>query len=98
MRTQSTDTDPVIERIQVAGLRRLTPTQRFQMANRLTRSVFTLSWGNFRRKHAHLGEREAALLWVRLLYGDDLAERVSAYLEHMEHQEDQKGQKHRSTG
>ncbi len=82
MRTQSTDTDPVIEQMQIAGLRRLTPGQRFQMANSLTRSAFSLSWSNFRRKHAELDEREVALLWVRLLYGEDLAERVSHYLEH----------------
>jgi hypothetical protein len=50
------------------------------MANSLTRAVFTLSWGNFRRKHSHLDERAAALLWVRLLYGHDLAERLSHYL------------------
>ena len=43
MRTQSNDTDPTFERIQIAGLRRLTPCQRFQMANSLTRGVFTLS-------------------------------------------------------
>jgi hypothetical protein len=87
MRTQSTDTDPSVERIQIEGLRRLTPTQRFQIANRLTRSAFTLSWANFRRKHADLDENEAALLWVRVLYGDDLADRVSAYVKDLEDQE-----------
>jgi len=81
MRTQSSDTDPAIERLQIAGLRRLSPGQRFQMANRLTRSVFLLSWQNFRRRHADLGEDAVALRWVRLLYGDDLATRVAAYLE-----------------
>ncbi len=101
MRTQSTDTDANVERIQIEGLRRRKPPQRFQMANRLTRSAFTLSWGNFRRKHANLSESEAALLWVRLLYGDDLAERVDAYLEDPQSRQDhesQEGRESHSTG
>jgi hypothetical protein len=81
LKTQSADTDPVIERMQISGLRRLTPGQRFQMANSLTRTVFALSWDNFRRKHAELDENEACFLWVRLLYGDDMAQRVITYIE-----------------
>lgn len=81
MRTQSSDTDPTIERMQIEGLRRLSPGQRFQIANNLTCNVFTLSWRNFRRRYADLDEDAASLLWIRLLYGDDLADRVAAYLE-----------------
>jgi hypothetical protein len=80
MRTQSSDTDPIVEQMQIAGLRRLSPWQRFELANRLTRSAFALSWHNFRRRHADLDDAAASLLWVRLLYGDDLADRVGAYL------------------
>jgi hypothetical protein len=81
MRTQSSDTNPVVEQMQIAGLRRLSPWQRFELANQLTRSVFALSWQNFRRRHADLDDDAAALHWVRLLYGDDLAARVAAYME-----------------
>ena len=80
MRPQSTDTPLQIEQLQIAGLRRLSPGQRFHLANDLTCDVFALSWRNFCRKHANLDEPAAALLWVRLLYGEDLAARVAAYL------------------
>ena len=80
MRPQSSDTPLQIEQLQIAGLRRLSPGQRFHLANDLTRDVFALSWHNFRRQHADLDEPAVALLWVRLLYGDDLAARVAAYL------------------
>jgi hypothetical protein len=73
--------------MQISGLRRLTPGQRFQMANSLTRNVFALSWHNFRRKHAELDENAACFLWVRLLYGDDMAQRVSTYIERCKHQQ-----------
>lgn len=80
MRTQSSDTNPMVEQMQIAGLRRLSPWQRFELANRLTRGAFALSWQNFRRRYADLDEEALALHWVRLLYGADLASRVAAYL------------------
>lgn len=81
MRTQSSDTAPVVEQMQIAGLRRLSPGQRFALANQLTCSVFALSWQNFRRRHADQDEDAVARIWVQLLYGADLAARLAAYLE-----------------
>jgi hypothetical protein len=80
MRTQSIDTDPDVERIQVEGLRRFTLAQRLALASMLTRSVFTLSWQGFRRRYPDVPEAELRIRWCELLYGPDLAQRVAAYL------------------
>ncbi len=79
MRTQSSDTDPTVERMQIEGLRRLTPSRRFEIASNLSRSVFALSWRGFRRRYADLDDEAASLLWVSLLYGEELASRVALY-------------------
>ncbi len=78
MRTQSRDTNPTVEALQIAGLRRLTPGQRLGIARRLTRGTFAVSWRNFRARYADLDDEGAVVLWVRLLYGSELADRVAA--------------------
>ena len=80
MRTQSIDTDPTIERIQIEGLRRMTPMQRLLLADSWTRDIQALSWAGLRRLHPEADELELRLLWVAHLYGAELAERVRAYL------------------
>ena len=81
MKTQSIDTDPVIERMQIEAMRQLQPGQRFQIACSLTRSAFALSWRNFQSLHKDLDQTSLRILWVRNLYGDDLANRLFTYLE-----------------
>jgi hypothetical protein len=80
LRTQSSDTPPDVERVQIEGLRRLTPTQRLGLAAMLTHSTFALSMRGFRRLHPELREQELSILWCRLLYGAELAEKVAAFL------------------
>lgn len=80
MRTQSSDTPPDVEQVQIEGLRRLSPTQRLALAAMLTRSTFALSWQGLYRRHPDMPEDELRILWCRLLYGPELAERVEDYL------------------
>ena len=80
LRTQSSDTSPNIERMQIQALRRLTPTQRLALAAMLTRSPYALSWQGLRRRHPDLPEEELRIIWCEMLYGRELAEKVAAYL------------------
>ena len=82
MRAQSSDTPLDIERVQIEGLRRMTPNQRLALAAMLTRSTFALSWQGFRRAHPDLSEEQLRIRWCSLLYGPELAERVADALAH----------------
>ncbi len=82
MRIQSRDTPPDVEQMQIEGMRRFTPEQRFEMAAMLTRFTFSLSWEGLRRRYPDLHEDELRIVWCRLLYGPELAERVAAYIAH----------------
>ena len=64
----------------MAGLRRFTLERRLALTNELTGGVRAMSWANFCRQYAHLSEMERRLRWIALLYGEDLAARVGAYV------------------
>ena len=58
MRTQSPDTTPEAEAVLIAGLQRLRPGGRPQMASNLTRLTRQLSWHGLCRRYPTASEEE----------------------------------------
>lgn len=80
----SVDTHPEIERKQIELLRQATVARRFQLARSLTRTAIELSRRALRRARPGASERELQIEFVRLHYGDDLADRLARFLEDRE--------------
>lgn len=76
MRTQSPDTSPEAERVQIEQLRQATPARRFSLARSLTRSTIAMSRRGLARVNPRLSEDELAVKFVELHYGADLAGRI----------------------
>lgn len=74
MRTQSPDTTPEAEAVLIAGMSRLSPARRLQMADELTHMTRELSWYGLCRRYPTATEDELRYRWCALLYGEELAE------------------------
>jgi hypothetical protein len=61
MKTQSPDTHPEIERMQIEAYRRMTPAERFRKIEGLNLSAQAMSLGDIRRRHPDASEREMQL-------------------------------------
>lgn len=81
MRTQSPDTSPEAERVQIELLRKATPARRFRLARSLSQTMIQVSRANIRRLHPEMDEEELKLLFVEIYYGKELAERVRMDME-----------------
>jgi hypothetical protein len=81
MRTQSMDTSPEAERVQIELIRKAPPAKRFGLARSLSQSLIQASRQTIRRLHPELSQEELDLLFIELYYGKDLANRVRADLE-----------------
>jgi hypothetical protein len=80
MRTQSEDTSPEVERVQIELLRKAGKTRRLQLGLELSGEALEMAQRGIRRAHPELSELEAKLLFVEITYGKDLADRVRAHL------------------
>ncbi|MFL5694565.1 MAG: hypothetical protein ACJ795_22450 [Ktedonobacteraceae bacterium] len=80
MRTQSMDTSPEAERVQIELLRKASPAERFSLVMSLSQSFIQASRQTIRELHPELSQVELDLLFVELHYGKDLADRVRADL------------------
>ena len=80
MKTQSIDTHPAAEAVQVDLLRKAGVARRFALAASLTRTTIELSRKALRLRYPKANEDEIALMFVALNYGDDLALRLKEYL------------------
>jgi hypothetical protein len=81
MRTQSMDTSPEAERVQIESLRKASMAKKFALVNSLSRAVIQASRNNIRQLHPDTSEEELALIFVELHYGKELADRVRIDLE-----------------
>jgi hypothetical protein len=61
MTAPASDTDPAIEVLQIDGLRRMSPAQKFALVNALTKNVRQLALAGIRSRHPGIDEREAML-------------------------------------
>lgn len=80
MRTQSSDTSPEAERVQIELLRKAGVARRIELTFSLTQSAIELSRQGMRRRYPHASEEELNLLFIELNYGKELADCVRAYL------------------
>lgn len=71
-----TDTDPEVARVQMDLLRRASPARRLRLALSLSRSVIALSRGGIARRLPGASPEEVGLEFVRLHYGEALADEV----------------------
>ncbi len=76
MRTQSSDTSPEAERVQIDLLRKAGVARRIELAFSLTQSAIELSRQGMWRRYPYASEEELNLLFVELNYGKELADRV----------------------
>ena len=81
MRTQSMDTSPEAERVQIELIRKASPAKLFSLVRSLSRTRIQTSRATIRRLHPDASEEELALIFLELYYGKELADRVRADLE-----------------
>jgi hypothetical protein len=75
------DTHPDAERVQIDLLRQATPERRAALALSLSQHVAYLARQAIRRVNPGASETEIDLQYVALHYGQDLADRLRAYLD-----------------
>ena len=80
MRTQSPDTSPDAERVQIELLRKASEARRFGLVRSLSKSVIQWSRQTIRQAHPDASEEELALLFVAVYYNQELADAVRADL------------------
>jgi hypothetical protein len=80
MKTQSIDTHPQAEAVQIALLRQASMAKRAWLLRSLSQTVIRLSRRAIRKVNPQLTEPELNVLFVRHCYGDELADRLQQYL------------------
>ena len=81
MITQSTDTNPEVERVLVSLLRKLNMTQKLEQVQSFSSSILKLSKRAISRANPDLTEDEKNILFVEYHYGVELANRLRKYLD-----------------
>jgi len=81
MRTQSRDTDPPSEKVQMDLLRTASIAQRVAVAFSLSKTVIRLARDAIRRQNPQSTDREVMLRFVAINYGAELAENLRIYLQ-----------------
>jgi hypothetical protein len=80
MLTQSRDTHPEAERVQIELLRKATPERRLELGLSLSQTALRIARQAIAKANPLASEEEQKLLFVEVTYGKDLADRVKAYL------------------
>ena len=80
MITQSRDTNPEVERVLISLLRKLSTTQRIEQVLSFSSSIIKLSKRAIARANPDLSEEEKNILFVRIHYGNELADNLRKYL------------------
>jgi hypothetical protein len=81
MITQSTDTNPKVERVLVSLLRNLTIEEKLNRTLQFSSSIINLSKRAIARANPDLSEDEKNILFVEYHYGVELAYKLSKYLD-----------------
>ena len=76
MRTQSPDTSPEAERVQIELLRKAGEARRFALARSMSNTVIQLSRRAIKERFPEMNEEEVGLYFVELNYGKELADRM----------------------
>ena len=75
------DTDPKIENIQIALWRKTNVAQRAMHVQSLSQTMAKLSRRAIIRSHPEFNHQQVDIFFVRLHYGNDLAEGLKSYLD-----------------
>ena len=79
--TYLSDTSPEIENVQIALLRKAGVTQMLMRMQSLSQTMANLSRRAIARSHPEFNQQEVDLFFVRLHYGDKLADDLKTYLD-----------------
>lgn len=80
MRTQSADTSPEAERVQIELIRKAPITKRIALMEAWSQFLIEANKQGIRERHPGASEEEINLIFVANNYGQDLADKVRAYL------------------
>ena len=80
MKTQSKDTNPQIEKIQISLLKKQSIAKKFAQVCSLSQTTIQLSKRAIARKNQNLDDRQVNIVFITHQYGKDLADRVTQYL------------------
>jgi hypothetical protein len=81
MRTQSEDTSPEMERVQIELIRKASSTKLFGLVRSMSQTMMQASRENIRRLHPDANKEELTLIFVELYYGKELANLVRTQME-----------------
>jgi hypothetical protein len=81
MRTQSEDTSPEMERVQIELIRKASPAKIFGLVRSMSQTLIQASRENIRRLHPDASKEELILILVELYYGKELANLVRTQME-----------------
>jgi hypothetical protein len=76
MRTQSEDTSPEMERVQIELIRKASPAKIFGLVRSMSQSMMQASRENIRKLHPDASKEELSLILVELYYGKEVANLV----------------------
>ncbi|MEJ2628617.1 MAG: hypothetical protein P8078_08690 [bacterium] len=80
MKTQSKDTNPQIEKVQISLLKKQSIAKKFSQVCSLSQTTIQLSKRAIARRNKSLDDKQVNLLFITYQYGKDLADRVTQYL------------------
>lgn len=80
MFTQSRDTHPEAERVQIELLSKATLQRRLELGLSLSQEAMAIARRAIAQANPQASEEQQKLLFVEITYGKDLADRVRAYL------------------
>ena len=75
------DTNPKVESVQIALLRKAGVTQRVMCMQSLSQTMANLSRRAIVRSHPEFNPQEVDFFFVRLHYGDKIAQHLKTYLD-----------------
>ena len=81
MRTQSEDTSPEMERVQIELIRKASPAKLFGLLRSMSQTMMQASRENIRRLHPDANKEELTLIFIELYYGKELANLVRTQME-----------------
>ncbi len=81
MRTQSEDTSPEMEQVQIELIRKASPAKLFGLVRSMSQTMMQASRENIRRLHPDANKEELTLIFVELYYGKELADLVRTQME-----------------
>ena len=81
MRTQSEDTSPEMERVQIELIRKASPAKIFGLVRSMSQSVMQASRENICKLHPDASKEELSLILVELYYGKEVAKLVRTQME-----------------